>query len=128
MNEPPEPGRELAVMAPPQHPPESAAQPSGVTSRWPEIFTDPQPSIAQMLDEARTPEPGASEPPPWQLLWVYAVVMPVRVLGAAAYWVALSPARTAVAVVLALLVGTAAARVPDLAWIVPTWLDLTSWW
>lgn len=94
--------------------------------RLPEIVTEPQPSIAQLYRNATTPEVGNDEMPVWKAIWAYMVAIPVKTLGMAVGWVAEHPARTGVAAVLAVLLGTALAH-SDLAGIVPTWLDLTSW-
>lgn len=95
--------------------------------RFPEIVTQPQPSLADLAAAAGTPQPGESEPGPLVLAWTYAVAMPVAALAYTAQWAARTPDRAAAAAVLVLVVCTAAARISAIAWLIPGFLDVTTW-
>jgi hypothetical protein len=118
---------EQPPLVPIEHPPARPGLGQRIYARLPEIVNEPQPSVAQLIRRARTPEDDSPEPPVWLLAWTYAVAIPVQAIGMAVAWTARHPARTAVAVVLLLLLGTALAR-SEFAVLVPSWLDLTTWW
>ncbi|TKG61561.1 hypothetical protein [Prauserella endophytica] len=97
--------------------------------RLPEIVTSTQPSIADVVEKARIPEPGRAEPPPWLIGWTYTVTVPVKAAATLAGWLAEHPGRFIPAVVLSLIVSTALnqAAIPVFSWITPSFMDITTW-
>jgi hypothetical protein len=118
------PGAELV-------PADQVTVPGWLTRRgFPEIVTERQPSIADLIAQAKTPLPGEAEPAGWRLVWTFTVTIPAKALGAAIGWAAENPARFVGVIVALLAVGTLLAEqpfLPFLAWIVPSFFDVTTW-
>lgn len=97
--------------------------------RLPEIVTTAQPSIADVLEDARRPEPGAQEPARWRIAWAYGVTVPVKAAATFVGWLAEHPGRLVPAIGLALLLGTAISQsgIPVLSWLTPSVMDITTW-
>jgi hypothetical protein len=119
----PEPGRPGQVPATPW------LERVRTSHRLPEIITTAQPSIADLIEEAQRPEPGQDEPPAWRVVWAKGVALPVKATGVITGWLAESPERLLPAIGLLLLVGTAIHQtaIPVLSWLLPSVLDITTW-
>jgi hypothetical protein len=119
-----QPGAELV-------PADQFTVPVWLTQRgFPEIVIERQPSIAELIAAARTPRPGEATPAGWRIGWIYAIAIPAKVLGATIGWAGEEPGKTAGGLVALFAVGTLLAEqpfLPFLAWIVPSFFDVTTW-
>lgn len=102
-----------------------------VWSNPPEIARTPQPSLADIVAYSRTGEwtaaaTGAAVRAA-HTAYTYLIAVPA---AAAAYWlrwVAERPARLGTGLAAAVLIGTGLARIPGPGWLVPGFLDATTW-
>lgn len=62
------------------------------------------------------------------LLWAWAVAIPWSTVAYLSIWLIATPGRALTGFVVGLLTSTLFARIPVLAWFVPSVLDLATWW
>jgi hypothetical protein len=103
----------------------------GSSPRWPEIVTQTQPSLTDVIAEAHEPTPGQESSPPWEPMWTYAVRLPLVARANAAVWATKNPARaavyTAAVLVVVYLAGFLPYVGPVLDWIMPRVLNPHAW-
>jgi hypothetical protein len=97
-------------------------------AKWlPKVVNEPRPSVVDILEEAARPEPGKSEPRVSRVAWARFVAAPVKITTAVIDDLAEEPRRLLPAIVLLLLVGTVLNQVPIVSILIPSAIDLTTW-
>lgn len=89
----------------------------------PELVTEPLPPVAQLVAQIKVQAGNTT----FRIFWAYTITVPATVFAHWVRWVTQEPGRTGSWLAGSVIVATGLNRVPVLAWFVPDFLDVFSW-